>query len=122
MTFGGGTGSFTGALTGFAASLTPSITYRKTGSIVTLVCNTGSLGVSTTNAMTLTGLPAICVPLQSYNVICRLQDNSVTGFGIAALSGGSSTITFGNGILGGVFTAANNKGFPGGWSLTYETG
>lgn len=112
-------GSFTGAVTGFASSLTPTIQWRRSGNFVTLTCNAGSTGTSTTNAMTLTGMPSSIRPTVAQNWLTRLTDNTVVGHGIASV-GTNGTVTFGNGITGGTFTASGTKGLPGGWTLNYE--
>lgn len=114
-------GSFTGTQTGYSASLTPTIQYRRSGSIVTLSCNAGSSGTSNSTGMTLTGMPAGIRPLQAMTTITRLTDNGTVGFGVASI-GTDGTITFGNGITGGSFTGSGTKGLPGGWSLMYEAG
>jgi hypothetical protein len=114
-------GSFTGTLTGFAADPTPDIEYRRTGNIVTLTRNAGSVSTSDANSMTLTGMPVAIRPLQTHTVLTRIQDNGTNQVGVASVAP-DGVVTFGVGGAGGVFTASGNKGLPGGWSLKYELG
>lgn len=114
-------GSFTGTLTGYASNPTPTIEYRRTGNIVTLTRNAGSVATSNADSMTLTGMPVAIRPLQTHTVLTRIQDNGTNQVGVASVAP-SGTVTFGVGGAGGVFTASGNKGLPGGWSLQYELG
>lgn len=114
-------GSFTGTQTGYSSDLTPTIQWRKSGTIVSLSCNAGSVGTSNGTGLTLAGIPVGIRPLQSMTYINRLTDNGAVGLGVAIV-GTNGTITFGNGITGSTFTGSGSKGLPGGWSLIYEAG
>lgn len=116
----GASGSWTATQTGYSSSLTPTIQWRRSGTLVTLSCNAGSVGTSNSDSLTITNLPSAIQPLQSLTIITRVRDNGSTVLGVASISG--ATITFGNGITGGTFTNSGSKGIPGGWSMTYEAG
>lgn len=113
-------GSWTATQTGYSSNLTPTIQWRRSGSLVTLSCNSGSAGTSNSDSMTITNLPAAIQPLQALTTITRLRDNGASVVGVALISG--ATITFGNGIGGTLFTTSGSKGLPGNWSMTYEAG
>jgi hypothetical protein len=120
-------GSFTGTITGYAASLTPTVGYRitanaaGTGKICRLYLAATSTGTSNSTAMTMTGLPAACQPSVAVWVLCTVHDNSVSNVGAAQIAAAGSTITFYTdaNLSSTGFTAANNKGLEAGWQIEY---
>ena len=110
--------TFDAELTGYAANSDVTVSYVRDGRNVSLYVNAGSLDTSTTNAMTMTGIPSHLRPSTTVSELVRLTDNGAGVLGVASI-GSSGTITFGNGAAGGTFTDSGNKGLPGGWSLRY---
>ena len=117
----GQSGSFTGTITGYAASLTPTIFWRKTAGWVTLSLYSNTTGTSNATTMTMTGLPAAVTPAnQDTEVLCILHDNGADVHGFATIDQSANTISFG--IFPGIggFTASAAKGLPGdGWTMSY---
>lgn len=120
-------GSFTGTITGTASATTGTITYKVfansagTGKLCVLHAASSILGVSNTTAMTMTGLPAAVQPTTAVFITCTVRDNSVDVPGAAEITAASSTITFycDPTLSATGFTAANNKGVLGGFTLVY---
>jgi len=116
-------GSFTGTLTGMTSATTGTVNYIVKGNICTLYRDaSGFAGTSNTTALTMTGLPAAVQPSSNVQVPCTIRDNSVDVIGDAGILSASPTlITFRVDATLSVtgFTAANDKGLPPGWSITY---
>jgi hypothetical protein len=113
-------GSFTGTQTGYAASLTPTIKWRKTGDRVTLYLETASTGTSNATTMTLTGMPSNLYPATVSVVLSISTDNGTQAAGHASVST-SGTVTFGltAAALGG-YTGSGTKGLAAGWQISYS--
>lgn len=113
------TGSFTGVLTGLTAPLNVPVLYSIVNGIATLrlPASGGISGVSNSNAMTMTGLPAVIAPIHDRAVytLCRDVNLQLGAWAIIPLGGG--TITFAP--LGAGFTAAGQKGLSSGWCMVY---
>lgn len=79
-------------------------------------------GTSSSNAMTMTGVPANCNPSTGASVVaCVLESNGVNVGGWAAITTGNQ-INFGTGIdnLATGFFPTGTKGLPAGWAVTYS--
>jgi hypothetical protein len=114
------TGSFTGTLTGYAASPTGTINYSKSGTFVTLWASSAINGVSNATTLTMTGVPANLRPTSAKKVPTKVVDNGNVADAIAQV-GTAGTITFNNGSdVGNAWTAAGTKGVYAQWSLTYN--
>lgn len=120
-------GSFTGAITGCTAAVSPAVTYdivqnsQGTGKVCTLLCAVGATGTSNTTAMTMTGLPSACQPSTAIRVQTTVRDNGSDYNGEVLISAAGSTITFtiDQPYNPSGFTNSGTKGIPGGWSVTY---
>ncbi len=118
-------GSFTGTITGVTVATTGTVFYKIAGGSCTLYVTGNIFGTSNTNAMTMTGVPAICRPSVQRNIVCSdIIDDSISVFGVAGVGTGGG-ITFstmqpsGARVIPSTFTAANNKGLSTGWTVTY---
>lgn len=112
-------GSLTATLTGMSSATTGTIRWYRTGTRVTLIAPSAITGTSNTTAMTMTGLGSGLAPIGiNGRLLSIVKDNSVDVLGIALLT--SSSINFGVGAVGGVFTGSGTKGIPAGWELTYD--
>ena len=111
-------GSFTGTLTGCTTTPTANFDFVRNGNLVSLYCNTGLVGVSNADAMTITGLPESIRPVLGRNTPCIVEDNGAFQVGWVNISN-STTLTFSaNGSPTG-FTTSGNKGIGGQWMVTY---
>lgn len=121
----GNTGSFTGTLTGVSGTVTGTIFFSRTGTKITLYATAALIGVSTSTAVTITGVPAAIWPASSRIVPCTVRDNSVSNVA-GAVKIQTSTLTFYKLSTAtydaAAFTAANNKGIDAEWSATYDIG
>lgn len=104
------TGSFTGTLTGFTATVTGTVDYSIVGDIVTLSVATDITGTSNATTMTLTGMPADLYPSGTRGTFARIQDNTTTYAIVRASVSSTGTITFYTNASTGAFAAANTKG------------
>jgi hypothetical protein len=114
-------GSFTGTLTGFASP--PAITFKwyRSGNKVTLINQNAVTGTSTTNAMSITGLPAGIQPATVFaNYFVQVIDSGTIQLGTADVSAGSASIVLSLGAAGGVFTASGTKGLPTSMTINYD--
>jgi len=120
-------GTFTPTWGGFSVSPTGNISYRKNGSLVTLVF-TGTTGVSNANSFVMNGLPALLRPGVTLNStvapIVGLIDNSsgISG-GMCLINSGAGSVTFYKDGAQTLWTPSGNKGFISGSlpTLTYTT-
>lgn len=114
-------GSFTGTLTGYASGPTGTINYIIQGAICRLFAPANILGTSNATAMTMTGLPAACVPSSAVSALCPVADNGAGVVGQASISASSSTITFamGSSLSATGFTNSGTKGINAGWTIEY---
>lgn len=113
------TGSFTGALTGFAANQNVSCHWVRMGNVVMLFL-AGITAASTATTMTMTGLPAAITPASAFTVPCILEDNGNIALDGANFAASSGTITFGKAIgFSGGFTASGTKGIGANQWLSY---
>lgn len=113
-------GTFTATLNGVTAASTTTGTasYSRKGRIVNIRLP-NLYGVSTSTAMTVTGLPAILLPTTNIGGIAipTVRDNNLFYTGVASV--GSAGISFefkatATGDFNSLFTAANTKGILGG--------
>lgn len=123
------TGSFTGTMTGVSGSVTCTVKYRITGSIVFLYATTSCLGTSNANTSTMTGLPAAVQPARAVSCYTgAFQDNTTSTLAGADIAGGGSTITFSRNFTSGgnlsfgnnQFTSSGTKGPTSTWSCLYD--
>lgn len=113
-------GSFLGTLTGMSATTTGLITWRRTGTKISLFIGSNIFGTSNSTSMTLTGLPAGLLPATSGgSVLCVVRDNGVNVLGTALI--GTASVNFGVGAASGVFTNSGSKGLPGSTTIIYDT-
>jgi hypothetical protein len=124
VAIGGGatTGTFTGTLTGMTAATTGTLTYVTDGQYVTIYAKAAITGTSNSNAMTMTGVPAIIQPAaQTTQIATLVEDNTSTATGYISTAAGSGTITFNKGLPGGspLFTTSGTKGLAAGCSFSY---
>lgn len=105
-------------LTGCTATVTGTLTVRRTGTKVAYYFPSTISGTSNTNAMSITniGSPAFS---NGGTILTRVIDNGVVVLGTVSI--GASGITFGVGAASGAFTAAGTKGIPGGTLIVYDT-
>lgn len=121
--------TFTPAWTGFSADPSGDLSYMDLGDLVVLWNNTAGqvVGTSNANTMTFTNLPSVIRPDQSvidstividsgsaFHGQVSILANGTVGFTLMTVSG--SLIQAG---VGGLFTAAGNKGLPTGWLIMY---
>lgn len=102
------TGTFTATLTGCTTSPTGTVTYSRSGSVVTLAIPQIN-GTSNTTAATLTGLPASLYPARSQVVPLRTTDNAVVNGGYGRVETSGVITLFPSAALG-AFTSAGTKG------------
>ncbi len=100
-------GSFNGTLTGFAAGQSTTVWYTREGNFCALRFSSAS-ATSTTNAMTMTGLPQYLWPSTSQRVLVTGLDNGITQT-LACTVDTAGGVTFNLAGLG-AFTAAGTKG------------
>jgi hypothetical protein len=123
-------GSFTGTLTGMAASTTVTVNYLKNGELVHLYIESGTTGTSNATTMSMSGLPAAITPTSDKFVPCsNIIDNGNSLAGLALISDSIGSITFSlfrTGTIAnrvdyssGIFTNSGSKGLFDGWSITY---
>lgn len=117
-------GMFVGVLTGFAAGQNINVSWKRIGPFALLSSDAGASAVSTTTALTMTGIPNFLVPSAARVVMTEVLDNS--GGKAAAVSVTlTNTLVFSmqslaTGLFGATnFTAAGNKGLGPGWSVLY---
>lgn len=113
-------GSFTGTQTGYSASLTPTVQWKRNGSLVTLTFDSASTGTSNAATMTLTGMPSQLYPNNTVVVPCLVTDNGGQVLGIASVAT-NGTVTFGDtaAAVGG-FETSGSKGFGAGSTIIYD--
>jgi hypothetical protein len=85
-------GSFTGTLTGMTATTTGTVKYAIVGNLCNLLAS--FTGTSNAATMTLTGLPAACIPTTAQFIPCIVENNGLALQGAALLAAASSVITF----------------------------
>jgi hypothetical protein len=118
------TGSFTATLTGVSGTVTGTISYKRTGHLVTLYAASSITGTSTSTAFTITGLPAACQPVwvaTGLTAYGGMNSGAATGLAALILAGGS-TVTFSKTITAFdnlSWTASGSKGLTSGWQMTY---
>lgn len=120
-------GSFVATLTGMDATTTGTFNYRiiaddeGTGKLCTLLAPAAVIGTSNTTDMTMTGLPAACVPQENAVVGTFAVDSGGGVVALAEIPDGSSTITFyvDQPFSATGFTGSSTKGLSLGWSITY---
>jgi hypothetical protein len=127
-------GSFTGALTGYASGPTGTVSYRlwraASGSqMVTLWITSSITGTSNSTALTMTGVPAVARPGSARSVPCILQDNTQDVLAGLAIVETDGTITFRIARTDAVsnliqysasgFTNSGTKGITSTWTITY---
>jgi hypothetical protein len=112
------TGPVTATLTGVNAVVTGSVSFRRSGSKVSVLIASSITGTSDATSMSLTGL-GVLNGTGGQVVLCRVIDNGVTVLGTATI--GTSSITFGVGAAGGVFTGSGTKGIPAGTLIMFDT-
>lgn len=123
------TGSFTGTITGFATPPTGTIHYRINGNMCTLFNKSGELsGTSNANAMTMTGLPAVCIPAEEAEDVCIVLDEGGRRQGAYNLVASVGTVNFliqdygattGN-MAANLFATSGTKGLRDGWQISYS--
>lgn len=121
------TGTFTGTLTGMGSATTGTVTYRRTGSQVTLYLTATISGTSNTTAMTMTGAPAVVQPAQKQLIRCEsLIDNGARRAGAAEIDIDGTITFFLDTVVGAqvqaqanTFTGSGTKGINVNWSMTY---
>lgn len=104
-------GTYAANISGLTATLGVTVTYRKSGDLVTLQWSANS-GTSNTTAMTLAGtnMPAAIRPASTTGrVPVAVIDNGTTQFGQCQVAS-DGTITFTTGATDGVFTGSGTKG------------
>jgi hypothetical protein len=114
-------GAYTGTITGFAATITGTVLYRRVGNWVSHYVNANLQGAtSNSTGMTLLGMPDAVKPSVTRIVPSfGMTDNGVQVGGWATIET-NGVVTFSLGINGtGTFTAANTKGLRAGWSIGY---
>lgn len=104
-------GTFTGTLTGCTTSPTASISYRRTGHMVTIYFPNNLVGTSNSTELTVTGLPSALAPAGGVvRPISRyIQNNSLSVGGDVIIPASSTTMTFA--ILTSLPGEPNNSGF-----------
>lgn len=124
------TGAFTGTLTGCTTSPTGTITWTRTGNVVTLYFNATISGTSNSTEMTVTGIPVGLRPIAS-NIVKwfdgEIRDNgNGSQYGLVIVSTGGALLFTpilnfaGAGAFGtGIFTTSGSKGIIGGATITY---
>jgi hypothetical protein len=128
-------GSFTATLTGMTAATTGTMFYAVTNQVCTLWVNGPIAGTSNSTAMTITGVPAACIPVsQARQAPCTsLEDNGVGDFlGVCDINASSGTITVGMSVINGTpaagsklilnatpFTASGTKGIFNDWTFSF---
>lgn len=123
-------GTIVGTLTGFASALAATLSYKRSGHLVTLSIAADTTGTSTTTAMTFVGIPEELQPSNDQFVSCVLYNNSGNVAGYAFIDADSDTIVFSlasptvvtNKVYpSDVFTGSGAKGLRTGiFSLTYS--
>jgi len=121
--------SFTPTWTGFSVAPVGDISYYDFGAIVVLWNDTAGqiVGTSDANTMVITNLPDAITPDNSiigqtividnsgaYEGQFSITSSNVLGFTLMTVSG-----AFIQAGVGGLFTAAGNKGLPTGWLIVY---
>lgn len=120
-------GSFTATITGCGTDPTGTVNYiivadaAGTGKKCRLYTLAAISAESDANSMTLTGIPAACVPTINANVSCNVLDN---GGGVQAgmtISPAGTTATFfcDTPLSSAGFTTSGVKGLPAGWQAEY---
>ncbi len=113
-------GSFTGALTGYASSPTGTVKYVIVGGFCTLYLDASITGTSNSGTMTMTGLPSACQPAASRTVTCVTRNQGFDSITTAVVS--SSTVEFFNGLTiygSSTFNGTGTKGLPAGCVIMY---
>lgn len=120
------TGSFTGTFTGFTSTVTATVQYRVYNNMASLFFNsTNPTGTSNTNAMAMTGLPALLFPTVNRFILCCTEDNGNVEQFSAMLIDNSGNCNFQKYLFAsGVFsstgyTNSGTKGVPSDWFVTY---
>lgn len=114
------TGSFTGTVTGFASNPTGTVYWRKVNNMVHMWSSATLTATSNAATMTMTGLPAACLPVTTKGVVCAaVVDNGTEGFGRAQISSTEITFAVFDGTIQ-AFTSSGTKGLMPGWCITYS--
>jgi hypothetical protein len=121
-------GSFTATLTGMSGTTTGTVYYSigVNGLVTLTVNNTGISGTSSTDAMTMTGLPSAIYPAYNREVPTFVVNNGVDSPGTAGIAS-SGTITFTVAVVSGSavqnsgtgFVTSGTKGLNTSWTLIY---
>jgi hypothetical protein len=122
-------GTFTGTMTGLTA-VSGLVNFNITGNICSLYTTVGLFGTSTSNSLSMTGLPANVRPLNQQICICWVIDNSISEvLALAGISAGGSVVNFNRGVVTGTAVLLNSgtsftggpgtKGISAGWMITY---
>lgn len=122
-------GSFTGTFSTFTAPVTGTIFYRKVNGIVSLWSTSAISGTSSSNDLSMTGLPAFLRPSVSVTSACTVTDDGNTALAatVVVQTGGTTVFSVAKTDVianfvqfsGGAFTSSGTKGIPAGWSVTY---
>lgn len=124
-------GSFTGTLTGMTVATTGTFFYAISGDQITIYTGSVITGTSNSTAMSLTGLPALIVPVNTKEVPCSLLvDNAVTNLGgsvlvqntgICIINLARTDLTAGRVNLSTLnFTNVGTKGVTAAWSISFS--
>lgn len=105
-------------LTGCTATVTGSVTVRRSGTKVSLYFPTTISGTSNATSMSLTNMGALAFANGGV-VLTRVIDNGSIVLGTASI--GASSIAFGVGAAGGNFTGSGTKGIPGGTLIVFDS-
>lgn len=116
-------GTFTGTLNG-ASGATGTINYQRVGNMVRLWATNPITGTGSTTSFTITGLPAVILPTNTYvtEVNLNYQDNSVIAAAIGVASGSGLSfqkLSAFNASSSVGWTAAGTKGISTGWTMSY---
>jgi hypothetical protein len=112
------TSTSSATLNGVDAVVTGSVTFRRSGTKVSIYIPSTISGTSNATSMSLSGLGVLNATSGGI-VLCRVIDNGSIVLGTASI--GTSSITFGVGAASGNFTGSGTKGIPGGTLIVYDT-
>ena len=113
-------GSYTGTLTGCTTTPTTTVYYTKIGNIVHLSNLAASItGTSNTNALRITGMPALIRPANTSKAAVQggINGSASQTIWVQILSNGDFYCEQG----GGSWTTSGVKGFDSGFGITYST-
>lgn len=101
-------GTFTATATGMTTTVTGTARYVKIGTQVTLMLPELS-GTSNATTFTITGLPALLVPVANVRAWCYVHDGTALGFSSLFLAAGSNIFTVYRNAAQGAWTASGLK-------------